>query len=72
MKQNNNLIKITNVLTGEIHYFTKDSYVRELLGCSTTAMYQLKAGGSPKYQNWRYQIVDGSEIKYKDINILNF
>lgn len=72
MKQNNNLIKISNILTGEVKYFTKDSYVREHIGCSISALTQIKSGGSPKYQNWKYQIIDGSEIKYKDINILNF
>lgn len=72
MKKDNNLIKITNVLTKEVRYFTKDSYVREYIGCSVTALTQLKSGGSPKYQNWKYELVDGGEIKYKDINILNY
>lgn len=72
MKTNNNLIKITNILTKEVKYFTKDSYVCKYIGCSNTALSGVISGNSPKYQNWKYEIVDGSEIKYKNINILDF
>lgn len=70
MKIDNNLIRLTNILNGEVKYFTKDSYVAQYLGCSNTALIQIKGGGSMKYQNWKYEIVDGGNIKYKDINIL--
>lgn len=70
MKTNNNLIKITNLDTGEFRYFTKDSYVQAYIGCSVTALLQVRGNKSLKYGNYKYEIVDGSEIKYKNINII--
>ncbi len=70
MKKNNNVIRITNTETGEIKYFTKDTYVQNYIGCSQTSMPLIKAGKSRNYANFKYEIVDGGEIKYKDINIL--
>lgn len=70
MKKNQNLIKVTNEDTGEYRYFTKDSYVMAWIGCSVTALLQIRGNKSLKYSNYKYEIVDGSEIKWKDINIL--
>ena len=70
MKKDNNVIRITNMETGEIKYFTKDTYVQNYIGCSQTAMPLIKAGKSRQYSYIKYEIVDGGEIKYKDINIL--
>lgn len=70
MKKDNFLIKITNEDTGEYRYFTKDSYVQAWTGCSVTALLQIRGNKSLKYSNYKYELVDGSEIKWKDINIL--
>ncbi len=68
MKRDNNLIKLTNLKTGECNYFTNDSYVMVYIGCSQGALPQIKSGKSLKFPNWKYEIVDASEIKWKDIN----
>ena len=68
MKKDNYLIKITNEDTGEYRYFTKDSYVQAWTGCSVTALLQIGGNKSLKYSNYKYEIVDGSNILYKDIN----
>lgn len=70
MKRDNFLMKFTNEDTGEYRYFTKDSYARQWIGCSITALGQIQSGTSLKYKNWKYELVDGSEIKYKYINII--
>lgn len=70
MKRDNNVIRITNTETGEVRYFTKDTYVQIYISCSQTAMPLIKAGKSRAYANYKYEIVDGGELKYKDINIL--
>lgn len=70
MKKDNNVIRITNLETGEVRYFTKDHYVMLYVGCSQAAMPTIKAGRSRDFSNIKYDIVDGSDIKYKDINIL--
>ena len=69
-KYSNDLIQITNNETGEVKYFTKDTYIQNYIGCSQTAMPLIKAGRSKQYSHIKYEIIDGSEIKYKDINIL--
>ena len=68
MKRDNNLIKVTNLKTGEYKYFTNDSYVMVYIGCSQGAIPQIKSGKSLKFPNWKYEIVDGSNILYKNIN----
>lgn len=70
MKRNNNLIKISNIETGEVRYFTKDSYVQHYVACSQSAVTAIKTGKSRDYTYIKYEIVDGSNIKYKDINII--
>ena len=70
MKKDNNVIQITNNETGEVKYFTKYTYVQNYIGCSQTAMPLIKAGRSKQYSHIKYDIVDGSMILYKDINIL--
>lgn len=68
MKRDNNLIKITNNVTGESRYFTKDIYVCKWIGCSTSSLIGITSNNSRKYPDWKYEIVDGSNILYKDIN----
>lgn len=68
MKRDNNLIKLTNLETGEYKYFTSDTYVMVHIGCSQGAMPQIKSGRSLKFSNWKYEIIDGSDILYKNIN----
>jgi len=68
MKQNNNLIKLTNTETGEYKYFTKDSYVYGYIGCGNQMLPAIKNGTSKTYKKWKYEIVDGSKVMYKDIN----
>ena len=68
MKKDNNLIKVTNKVTGEARYFTKDIYVCKCIGCSTTSLIGIISNNSRKYPEWKYEIVDGSNILYKDIN----
>jgi len=70
MKTSNSLIKITNLDTGEFRYFTKDSYVQAWTGCSVTALLQIRGNKSLKYSKYKYEIIDGSEILWKDINIV--
>lgn len=69
-KFNNDLIKITNLQNGEVRYFTKDAYIQIYIGCSQAAMPAIKAGRSRDYAYIKYEICDGSEIKWKDINII--
>ena len=68
MKRDNNLIKITNKVTGEARYFTKDFYVCKWVGCTTTSLTGIISNNSRKYPDWKYEIIDGSNILYKDIN----
>lgn len=68
MKRDNNIIKVTNTKTGEVRYFLKDTYVQYWIGCSQTAMPLIKGGRSRDYAYIKYEITDGSEVKYKDIN----
>lgn len=70
MKKDNFIILITNTETGEHAYFTKDSYVQLYIGCSQSSIPQIKTGTSMKFKQWKYELVDGSEIQWKDINIL--
>lgn len=70
MKRDNFLMKFTNTETGESRYFTKDSYAQLWIGCSISGLSQIKSNTSLKYKQWEYELIDGSEIKYKDINIL--
>lgn len=68
MKRDNNLIKITNTMSGESRYFTKDSIALSWIGASQTSMPLIKANNSSKFSYIRYEIVDGSNILYKNIN----
>lgn len=68
MKRDNNLIRITNTKTNESRYFTKDSIAMGWIGCSLTSMPLVKSNNSPKFNYIKYEIVDGSNILYKDIN----
>ena len=68
MKRDNNLIKITNMKTGESRYFTKDSIAQSWIGASQSTMVGIKANNSNKFDYIKYEIVDGSEILYKNIN----
>lgn len=68
MKRDNYLIKITNTENGEVKYFTKDNYVLVYIGASQGALAGIKSGNSRDFSKFKYEIVDGSEIKYKDIN----
>lgn len=71
MKRDNNLIKITNNKTGESRYFTKDSIAMSWIGCSLSSMQLIKGNNSPKFNYIKYELVDGSNILYKDINNVN-
>lgn len=71
MKTNNNLIKVTNTDTGEYRYFTKDSYVMLWTGISQAALPTIKCGTSRKFPYIKYEVIDGKEIKWKDINNYN-
>ncbi len=68
MKRDNNLIRITNTKTNESRYFTKDSIAQSWIGASQSTMVGIKANNSSKFNYIRYEIVDGSNILYKDIN----
>lgn len=68
MKINNFLIRVENTETGEVGYFTKDTYVARFCGCSVTAVNAIKAGFSKHFPQFKYEIVDAGEIKWKDIN----
>lgn len=68
MKRDDFLIRITNTETGEFKYFTKDTYAQSWIGCSLTALQQIKTDTSLKYKKWKYDLIDGAEIKYKYIN----
>ena len=70
MKRDNFLMKFTNTDTGESRYFTKDSYAQQWIGCSISGLSQIKSQTSLKYKQWEYELVDGSDIQYKYINIL--
>ena len=70
MKKDNNVIKITNLKNNEVRYFTKEYYVMIYIGCSQAAMPNIKAGKSRDFSHIKYEIVDGGNIMYKDINIL--
>ena len=68
MKIDNNLIKITDSKKGESRYFTKDSIAMTWIGCSVASMTLIRGNSSPKYNYIKYELVDGSNILYKDIN----
>lgn len=66
-KKNNCLIKITSP-EGEVKYFTCDRLACMFIGCSTTAFIGIKSGNVKKFNGWKYDYVDGGEIKLKDID----
>jgi len=68
MKRDNNLIKITNTKTGEFRYFTKDSIAQSWIGASQSSMVGIIANNSNKFNYIKYEIIDGSNILWKDIN----
>lgn len=68
MKKNNNLIKITNIEKNEVKYFTKDSYVIRYIGCTQGSLASIRSGHSRDYNQFIYEIVDGSDVVYKNIN----
>lgn len=68
MKRDNNLIKITNTKTGESRYFTKDSIAMTWIGCSLASMQLVKGNKCTKFNYIKYEIVDGGDILYKNIN----
>jgi len=70
MKKDNKLIFITNLDTKESRWFTKDSYVQQWIGCSTSSLPMIKANTSAKYSNWKYEIKEAGKIKWEDINII--
>ena len=71
MKLDQNLIRVTNERTGDVRYFTKDSYVCQYIGCAPITLNQIKSGKSMgKYRDFVYDVVDGSMILWKDINKL--
>ena len=55
-------------MTTEARYFKRDIYVCKWIGCSVTSLSGIIANNSRKYAKWEYEIVDGSNILYKDIN----
>lgn len=63
MKRNNNLLKVTNLKTNETWWCTKTTYVGKIIGCTPAAVF------CEKYKNdYKVEILDGSEVKWKDIN----
>lgn len=69
MKQDNMLIAITNLKTGDKKYFTKDKYVMEWIGCSQCALPAVKTNTSMKYSHdWKYSLEWGGDIPWKEIN----
>ncbi len=67
MKRDNNLLKVT--YHGKTHYFTKQNYITRLANLQPMQIHRCET--DPDYAN-KYDIkietIDGSEIKYKDIN----
>ena len=70
MKRDNFLIRVQNTETNETKYFTKDTYVLNYIGCSQAALPGIKAGTARKFSNWKYDVIDGSMILWKDINVI--
>lgn len=66
MKRNNDLIKVTNLKTKEVWWCTKTTYAGKVIGCSPAGVF------AERYKdNFRVEIIDGSEVKWKDINMID-
>lgn len=69
MKKDNNLIKVT--FKGETRYFTKETYIIKWTGLQNLQIK--RANLEPEYAkkyDFKMEIVDGSHIEYKDINVI--
>lgn len=66
-KYDNNLYRVENELNGETHYFTSLQKIADVVGVQRTSIdTSFKRTG--KWKHLLIDIVDGSEVKYKDIN----
>ena len=68
MKRDNNVIRITNLETGDVYYFTKDYCIKFFIGYNQSDIALIKDIETVCLHQWKYEIVDGSNILYKDIN----
>ena len=73
MKENNDLFKVTNKSTGEIRYYRKRQGVMWLTGLQASHQRLIERGliKGKKGANWDIEIVDGSEVMWKDIDNFN-
>lgn len=69
MKRNNYLFKVT--YQGKTHYFTKNAYITRLTGLQNVQIERAKIEKDyAKKYDIKIETIDGSEIKYKDINVI--
>lgn len=68
-KKDNNLIKVT-LSDGTIHYFTSTNRVAKYVNSvqSVIEYHMRRNNGEFKSIGAKFEIVDGSNVKYKDIN----
>lgn len=74
-KIDNNLFKVFNTKTGVEHYFTSLHRVAQYIGVDRTAVLLVYERSCRRNElectfknDWKISVVDGSDIKYKDIN----
>lgn len=66
-RKDNNLFKMTNCETGEIKYFTSINRIANYFNVQRIQV-EVPYKRCGKYKNYDIEIIDGSEIKYKDID----
>ena len=67
-KFNNNLFKVTNEEKNYIHYFTSMNRVGQALGAQQGQLKYYYYLQEKPYKGYFIELVDGSEIKWKDID----
>lgn len=70
-KTNNNLIKVTTMTDKSIHYYTNVKKIADRFGVHPTVINTAILKDNSKLRkehDVKIEIVDGSDVKYKDIN----
>lgn len=71
MKENNDLFKVTKKETGEVRYFRKLQGVMLWTGIQASHLRMIMRGilkNSSKTKQWGVEVVDGSDICWRDID----
>ena len=66
-KADNMLFKVTDIKDGSEHWYTSLQRIADSIGVQRTTIMQC-LWKKNTYKNWKIEHLDGSEVKYKNIN----